>query len=148
MGTTRNLEARKCRNHNYYYLWNGRALGNDASEELGMQDQIEVIDLRTLFPLDEDTILKSVKKTGKCLVVTEEPSNNSFARALAGKIQEECFKHLDAPVMVIGSENIPAIPLNSILEQTMIPSTEKVKNKIEALLNYCLLYTSPSPRDS
>ena len=108
----------------------------NASEELGMQDQIEVIDLRTLFPLDEDIILKSVKKTGKCLVVTEEPSNNSFARALAGKIQEECFKYLDAPVMVIGSENMPAIPLNSILEQTMIPSTEKVKNKIEALLNY------------
>lgn len=108
----------------------------NASEELGMQDQIEVIDLRTLFPLDEDTIMKSVKKTGKCLVVTEEPSNNSFARALSGKIQEECFKYLDAPVMTIGSENMPAIPLNSTLEQTMIPSTEKVKAKIEKLLNY------------
>lgn len=108
----------------------------NASEELGMNDQIEVIDLRTLFPLDEDTIMKSVKKTGKCLVVTEEPSNNSFARALAGKIQEECFKYLDAPVMTIGSENMPAIPLNSTLEETMIPSTEKVKNKIETLLNY------------
>ncbi|WP_198520081.1 thiamine pyrophosphate-dependent enzyme [Lacinutrix sp. Bg11-31] len=108
----------------------------NASEELGMQDQIEVIDLRTLYPLDEDTIMKSVKKTGKCLVVTEEPSNNSFARALSGKIQEECFKYLDAPVMTIGSENMPAIPLNSTLEQTMIPSTEKVKIKIEHLLNY------------
>ncbi|NRD21635.1 tungsten formylmethanofuran dehydrogenase [Winogradskyella litoriviva] len=108
----------------------------NASEELGMQDQIEVIDLRTLFPLDEDSIMKSVKKTGKCLVVTEEPSNNSFARALAGKIQEECFKYLDAPVMTIGSENMPAIPLNSILEETMIPSTEKVKAKIEQLINY------------
>ena len=108
----------------------------NASEELGMQDQIEVIDLRTLYPLDEDTVMKSVKKTGKCLVVTEEPSNNSFARALAGKIQEECFKFLDAPVMTIGSENMPAIPLNSTLEQTMIPSTEKVKIKIESLINY------------
>lgn len=108
----------------------------NASEELGMKDQIEVIDLRTLFPLDEETIMKSVKKTGKCLVVTEEPSNNSFARALAGKIQEECFKFLDAPVMTIGSENMPAIPLNSTLEETMIPSTEKVKKKIENLLNY------------
>ncbi len=108
----------------------------NASEELGMQDQIEVIDLRTLFPLDDDTIMKSVKKTGKCLVVTEEPSNNSFARALAGKIQEECFKYLDAPVMTIGSENMPAIPLNSTLEQTMIPSTKKVQDKIESLLNY------------
>lgn len=102
----------------------------------GIRDQVEIIDLRTLFPLDEDTIMKSVKKTSKCLVVTEEPSNNSFARALAGKIQEACFKYLDAPVMTIGSENLPAIPLNAILEQTMIPSTEKVKNKIYELLNY------------
>ncbi len=102
----------------------------------GMRDQVEIIDLRTLFPLDEDTVMTSVKKTGKCLVVTEEPSNNSFARALAGKIQEECFKYLDAPVMTIGSENMPAIPLNSTLEQTMIPSTEKVRDKIEELLRY------------
>ena len=102
----------------------------------GMRDQVEIIDLRTLFPLDETTIMKSVKKTGKCLVVTEEPSNNSFALALAGKIQETCFKFLDAPVMTIGSENMPAIPLNSTLEETMIPSTEKVKAKIEELINY------------
>lgn len=108
----------------------------NASDELGMQDQIEIIDLRTLYPLDEDAIMKSVKKTGKCLVVTEEPSNNSFSRALAGKIQEECFKYLDAPVMTIGSENMPAIPLNSTLEETMIPSTDKVKVKILSLLNY------------
>ncbi len=108
----------------------------NASEELNMKDQIEIIDLRTLFPLDEKTIMTSVKKTGKCLVVTEEPSDNSFARALSGKIQEECFKFLDAPVMTIGSENMPAIPLNSILEETMIPSTEKVKVKIEELFNY------------
>ncbi|MBC2846466.1 alpha-ketoacid dehydrogenase subunit alpha/beta [Winogradskyella flava] len=108
----------------------------NAAGELNMRDQIEIIDLRTLFPLDEDTVMTSVKKTGKCLVVTEEPANNSFARALAGKIQEECFKYLDAPVMTIGSENMPAIPLNSTLEQTMIPSTEKVKDKIELLLSY------------
>lgn len=108
----------------------------NATGELDMRNQIEIIDLRTLFPLDEETIMTSVKKTGKCLVVTEEPSNNSFARALAGKIQEECFKYLDAPVMTIGSENMPAIPLNSTLEQTMIPSTEKVKVKMEELLNY------------
>jgi 2-oxoisovalerate dehydrogenase E1 component len=108
----------------------------NASGELDMRDQIEIIDLRTLYPLDEDTVMKSVKKTGKCLVVTEEPSNNSFARALAGKIQEECFLYLDAPVMTIGSENMPAIPLNSTLEQTMIPSTEKVKEKIKRILDY------------
>ncbi|GAA0871378.1 dehydrogenase E1 component subunit alpha/beta [Gangjinia marincola] len=108
----------------------------NASEQLGMTDQIEVVDLRTLHPLDEETIIKSVKKCKKCLVVTEEPSDNSFARALSSKIQEECFQHLDAPVMVIGSENMPAIPLNNVLEKTMIPSTEKVKAKIEELLSY------------
>jgi len=107
-----------------------------ASEQLGLKDQIEIIDLRTLYPLDEDTIFKSVKKCKKCLVVTEEPSDNSFARALSGKIQEECFQYLDAPVMTIGSENMPAIPLNSTLEETMIPSTEKVKLKIEELINW------------
>lgn len=101
-----------------------------------MKENVEIVDLRTLYPLDEETILKSVKKTKKCLVVTEEPVNNSFARSLAGMIQEKCFKYLDAPVMVIGSENLPAIPLNSTLEQTMIPSAEKVKLKIEELLKY------------
>ncbi|SDG63253.1 alpha-ketoacid dehydrogenase subunit alpha/beta [Psychroflexus sediminis] len=108
----------------------------NASQELGLQDRIEIVDLRTLHPLDEETIMKSVKKCKKCLVVTEEPSDNTFARALSGKIQEECFQYLDAPVMTIGSENMPAIPLNSILEETMIPSTEKVKVKIQDLLDY------------
>lgn len=108
----------------------------NASQELGLQDRIEIVDLRTLHPLDEETIMKSVKKCKKCLVVTEEPSDNTFARALSGKIQEECFRYLDAPVMTIGSENMPAIPLNSILEETMIPSTEKVKVKIQDLLDY------------
>lgn len=108
----------------------------NASDELGMTDSIEVVDLRTLHPLDYNTVFKSVKKCGKCLVVTEEPSENSFSRALQGRIQEECFQFIDAPVMIIGSENMPAIPLNSTLEATMIPSVEKVKNKILELINY------------
>ena len=106
----------------------------NASAEI--KSQVEIVDLRTLYPLDEEAILNSVRKTKKCLVVTEEPVSNSFARSLAGLIQEKCFKYLDAPVMVIGSENMPAIPLNSTLEQTMIPSMEKVRVKIEELLNY------------
>jgi 2-oxoisovalerate dehydrogenase E1 component len=101
-----------------------------------MKNQVEIIDLRTLYPLDEEAIFKSVKKAKKCLVVTEEPMNNSFARSLAGLIQEKCFKYLDAPVMVIGSENMPAIPLNSTLEFTMIPNADKVRLKMEELLEY------------
>jgi 2-oxoisovalerate dehydrogenase E1 component len=102
----------------------------------GFDNQVEIVDLRTLFPLDEEAILSSVRKTGKCLIVTEEPVGNSFARSLAGFIQENCFEFLDAPVRVIGSENMPAIPLNSTLEQTMIPSVEKVERAIDNLLKY------------
>jgi len=101
-----------------------------------LKENVEIVDLRTLYPLDEEAILNSVKKTKKCLIISEEPTNNSFGRALSGLVQENCFKYLDAPVMTIGSENMPAIPLNSTLEQTMIPSTEKVKVKIEELLAY------------
>ena len=108
----------------------------NASAELDMHDRIEIVDLRTLHPIDWETIYKSAKKCGKCLVVTEEPSDNGFSRSLQGKIQENCFQELDAPVMLIGSENMPAIPLNSTLEQTMIPSTAKVKAKIEELFEY------------
>ena len=106
----------------------------NASKEF--PNKIEIIDLRTLVPLDEATILSSVKKHGRCLIVTEEPVNNSFAQSLAGFISDKCFENLDAPVQVIGSENLPAIPLNSILEEKMIPNAEKVKGAMERVLWY------------
>ncbi len=98
--------------------------------------QVEIVDLRTLNPLDEETILASVKKHGKCMVLTEEPYNNGFPQALAGRISKKCFEFLDAPVDVIGSENLPAIPLNSILETTMLPNASKVAKAIGELLSY------------
>ncbi len=98
--------------------------------------RIEIIDLRTIMPLDQESILKTVRKHNRCLVVTEEPFGNSFAQALAGMISKECFESLDAPVEVIGSENLPAIPLNSTLEFAMIPNAEKVGKMMEKVLNY------------
>jgi pyruvate dehydrogenase E1 component beta subunit len=106
----------------------------EALEEKGIK--AEVINIHTIKPLDEEAIFRSVRKSKKCLVVTEEPVNNSFARSLAGLIQEKCFESLDGPLRVIGSENMPAIPLNSTLEQTMIPNIDKVKTAIEELLKY------------
>ena len=100
------------------------------------EGRIEIIDLRTLNPLDEEMIFASVKKHGRCIVVTEETIENSFARSLAGKISENCFENLDAPVRTIGAENLPAIPLNSILEATMLPNADKVAKVIEEVLNY------------
>ncbi len=100
------------------------------------QGRVEIIDLRTIVPLDEAAVFAAVQKCGRCLVVTEEPVNNSFAQALAGRISEACFKYLDAPVMTIGAIETPAIPLNSILEATMLPNAEKVAQRIEELLQF------------
>lgn len=98
--------------------------------------RIEIIDLRSISPWDKELVFNSVSTHGKCLLVTEEPIGCSFARGIAGDIQDACFKSLDAPVRTIGSEDIPAIPLNSTLEETMIPNANKVKEAIENLLNY------------
>lgn len=98
--------------------------------------QVEIIDLRTLVPLDTELIYQTVSKLGKCLVVTEEPEGNTFAQSIAGMIQKACFKDLDAPVEVIGAVNTPAIPLNSTLESTMIPNADKVEKRLAELLAY------------
>jgi len=103
-----------------------------AAEKL--PGQVEIVDLRTIYPLDEEMIFESVNKHSRCLVVSEEPKENSFAQALAGRIQENCFNNLDAPVTVVGAENIPAIPLNSTLEERYLPNAEKVADAIGNLL--------------
>ena len=91
---------------------------------------VEVIDLRTLFPLDEELIFATVKKHGKCLVLTEEQQNNSFAEALAHRISYHCFQWLDMPVEVMGALNLPAVPMNTGLEAAMLPNAEKVKERL------------------
>ncbi|MDQ3021770.1 MAG: thiamine pyrophosphate-dependent enzyme [Bacteroidota bacterium] len=96
---------------------------------------IEIVDLRTLNPLDEEMIYESVKRHGKCIVITEEKVMNSFAESLAGKISKNCFRYLDAPVEVIGSVNMPAIPLNTGLEKEMLPNAEKVAKVIDSVLS-------------
>lgn len=98
--------------------------------------QVEILDLRTLAPLDEEAIYTSARKHGKVLVLTEEQKGNSFAQSVAARIGEHCFEQLDAPVKVMGAENLPAIPLNSTLESTMLPNAEKVQKAIEELLAY------------
>ncbi len=97
--------------------------------------QVEIVDLRTLYPLDEDLLIERIKLHGKCLIVTEEQLNNSFAEALAGRLSNSCFQFLDAPIEVIGALNVPAIPMNTILEQAVLPNAEKVELAIARLLN-------------
>ena len=100
------------------------------------EGQVEIIDLRTIYPFDEELVFERVALHGKCMVLTEEPVNNGFAQSIASRISQACFKKLDAPVIVIGAENLPAIPLNSVLEKTMLPNADKVEKAIRDLLSY------------
>lgn len=99
-------------------------------------NQVEIIDLRTLVPLDENAIFESVKKHGRCIVLTEEQVSNSFAQAIGGLISENCFEYLDAPVRILGAKDMPAIPLNSNLEEEMLPNAKKLHELINSLLSY------------
>lgn len=104
--------------------------------EKSFPGQIEILDLRTLSPCDNDAIYASVKRHGKTLVLTEETLNNSFAQAIAGRIQENCFQFMDAPVKVIGSADVPAVPLNKDMEQVMLPTVKKLETAISELLEF------------
>jgi 2-oxoisovalerate dehydrogenase E1 component len=98
--------------------------------------QLEIVDLRTLFPLDEGLVFETVKKHGKCLVLTEEPQNNSFAEALAARISKASFKWLDAPVEILGAMDLPAVPLNIELEKAMLPNAEKVVQRLKQIFSF------------
>lgn len=95
---------------------------------------VEIIDIRTIYPLDEELIFSTVKKHGKCLVLTEEQLRNSFCEALAGRIAQNCFQHLDAPVQTLGALDLPCVPMNIGLEAAMLPNADKVAEKIRQLL--------------
>ena len=112
-----------------------------AIEQLEQKDElykgaVEIVDLRTLYPLDEELIFNSVRKHGKVLVLTEEPLNNSFAEALSLRISNYCYHFLDAKVDVMGSLNVPAVPINLALEAAILPTANKVANRLEKLLKY------------
>jgi 2-oxoisovalerate dehydrogenase E1 component len=98
--------------------------------------QVEILDLRTINPLDIDAMEELCQRHGKILLVTEETIQNSFTLAIAGRLQNSCFTHLDAPIEIVASVDAPAIPLNSGLEAAMLPNAQKVATAISKLLNY------------
>jgi len=97
---------------------------------------VEILDLRSLSPWDEELVFERSRAHGRILVLTEEPSVQPFARSIAARIQEECFTALDAPVRVLGAEDTPAIPLNKTLEAAYLPNADMVRGALEALLRY------------
>ncbi len=114
--------------------WAKSASKNLVAKDQHYQGAVEIIDLRTLFPLDEELIFERVKAHGKCIVLTEEQQNNSFAEALAGRIARNCFQYLDAPVEVLGALNVPAIPMNTGLEAAVLPRLENIEETLTRLL--------------
>jgi len=99
-------------------------------------DQVEILDLRSINPLDIDSIEALTKRHGKILIVTEETTENSFSLGIAGRLQKSCFGQLDAPIQIVASIDAPAVPLNSALEAAMLPNAQKVAEAISILINY------------
>ena len=102
----------------------------------GNEDRIELLDLRSLNPIDHDAMNTLCKKHGKILLVTEESIECNFMLGIAGRLQRDNFVYLDAPIEIVGSVDTPAIPLNSELELALLPNGERVKEKIEKLLKF------------
>lgn len=114
----------------------GRGVYWTLEAEKDYPGQVEILDLRTLNPLDEEAMYDLTRKHNKILLVTEESEECSFTLGLAARIQKNCFESLDAPISICGSQDTPAIPLNSILEHALLPNGEKVSAKMGELLAY------------
>ena len=99
-----------------------RAVGR-LSEDNAIE--AEVIDLRSLVPLDEEAIVASVRKTGKALVVTEDKLTGGFGGEVVARIAHLCFEYLDGPVMPFGSKGCP-VPFSRIVADEILPGSEDV----------------------
>ena len=97
---------------------------------------VEVIDLRTLRPLDKETVLESVRKTGKCLVVYEDNRFGGYGAEVAAIVAEEAFDYLDGPVTRIAGPDVPGVPYNHVLEDWFMVNPEKIAAGIRALAAY------------
>ena len=109
------------------------AVADKIAEEKGME--VEVIDLRSLIPLDKETVIASIKKTSRALVVHEDKVFGGFGGEVTSTIMEEAFEYLDAPVKRIGSTFTP-VGFNRILEAAILPNVEKIMKATEELLAY------------
>lgn len=98
--------------------------------------QIEILDLRSLQPYDWELIQQCVQNHGKVLLITEEPLTNSFIQALAGRISQQLFEYLDAPVQCLGAPDVPGIPTSEVLEKEYLPGIEGVQQALEKLINW------------
>lgn len=114
----------------------GRGVYWTLEASKNFEGKVEILDLRTINPIDMEAINSSAKKHGKVLLVTEESIEATFTLGLAGRIQRDCFESLDAPIAIVGAVDTPAIPLNSLLEAELLPNADKVSKALSSLLSY------------
>src|SRR5574341_614056 len=108
-----------------------------AAEQLGQEGiSVEVIDPRCLNPIDQETILNSVRKTSKALIVHEDNLTLGWGAEIAATIVGEAFEYLDAPVMRVAGPDVPAVPFSRPLQDFFMPNAEKIANAIRRLAKY------------
>ena len=111
-------------------------VANDAAEELAQEGiEVEIIDLRTLLPLDEETFLASVRKTSKVIVLHEATLTGGVGGEIVARITEKAWEALDGPVVRIAAPDTP-VPYSPTLEEAFLPNKEKVLEKARWLLSY------------
>ena len=107
--------------------------GIELAKELHPEINVEIIDPRTIVPLDEELILRSVKKTGRLLIVDEDYQRCGFSSEVAAIIAEKGFHYLQSPILRIATPNVP-IPYNPMLEEYIVPNKEKIIREIKKIM--------------
>lgn len=108
----------------------------EIAEKLARENiSVEIIDLRTIVPLDEETIVQSVRKTGKLLIAHEAPKNAGFGAEIAARISETEFSYLDAPIMRVAGADCP-VPYSKILEDNVLPQPEDLERALRKLAGF------------
>jgi len=98
--------------------------------------EVEVVDMRTLSPLDKETILQSVSKTNRCVIIHEDHRTLGVGAEISAIIAEEAFDCLDAPILRITAPDVPSIPFSAPLEKFYMPSVEKIITGFDRVLEY------------
>ena len=109
----------------------------EAAQELAEEGvEVEVVDLRTLLPLDKETVLDSVRKTSKALVVYEDNLTGGFGAELAAIIADEAFMHLDGPVKRLAGPDVPAMPYSHPMQDWFMPDVEGIAEAMRSLATF------------
>ncbi len=114
-------------------VWDSLIAAKKLEEEEGLS--VEIVDIRTIIPLDEETIFNSVKKTNKAVVIHEDTFTGGFGAEIAARIADKCFQYLDGPVKRIAALD-SHIPYSPILENAILPNRERVYKGIKELLEF------------